>query len=126
MAVRDYTDLYGNPCTRAILPPGRSHFRYAAVATVPDATEDADFGAPEIPPDALPDDTLLYTLPSRYCLPDVLGDEAWSRFGGAGARLRPRAGDLRLRARLPDVRLRQLDADLDGGRRLRVRARGLP
>ena len=25
---------------------------------------------------------LIYTLPSRYCLPDVLGDEAWSRFGG--------------------------------------------
>jgi transglutaminase-like putative cysteine protease len=25
---------------------------------------------------------LLFTLPSRYCLPDVLGDEAWSRFGG--------------------------------------------
>ena len=24
---------------------------------------------------------LLYTLPSRYCLPDILGDEAWSRFG---------------------------------------------
>jgi hypothetical protein len=81
MALRDYTDLYGNPCTRAILPPGRSHFRYAAVATVPDAPEDADIGAPEITPAELPDDTLLYTLPSRYCLPDVLGDEAWSRFG---------------------------------------------
>ena len=24
---------------------------------------------------------LIYTLPSRYCLPDMLGDEAWSRFG---------------------------------------------
>lgn len=24
---------------------------------------------------------LLYTLPSRYCLPDALGNEAWSRFG---------------------------------------------
>ena len=36
---------------------------------------------PECAPDGLPDDTLIYTLPSRYCLPDVLGDEAWSRFG---------------------------------------------
>ena len=126
MALRDYTDLYGNPCTRAILPPGRSRFRYAAVATVPDAAEDADPGAPEIPPDALPDDTLIYTLPSRYCLPDVLGDAGVVPVRRAGARLRPRAGDLRLRARPPHVRLRQLDADLDGGRRLRVRARGLP
>jgi len=30
----------------------------------------------------LPEHTLLYILPSRYCLPDVLGNEAWSRFGG--------------------------------------------
>ena len=47
MALRDYTDLYGNPCTRAILPSGRSRFSYGAVATVPDATEDADEDAPE-------------------------------------------------------------------------------
>src|SRR5450755_3272996 len=82
MALRDYTDLYGNPCTRAILPSGRSRFSYGAVATVPDATEDADEAAPENRPDKLPDDTLLYTLPSRFCLPDLLGDEAWSQFGG--------------------------------------------
>jgi transglutaminase-like putative cysteine protease len=81
MALRDYTDLYGNPCTRAILPSGWSRFSYGAVATVPDATETADEDAPEIPPDKLPDDTLIYTLPSRFCLPDLLGDEAWSQFG---------------------------------------------
>ena len=31
--------------------------------------------------DRLPDETLIYTLPSRYCLPDVLADEAWRLFG---------------------------------------------
>jgi transglutaminase-like putative cysteine protease len=82
LAIRDYTDLYGNPCVRTVLPPGRSSFRFHAVAEVPDATEEADEDAKECPPDDLPDDTLIYTLPSRYCLPDVLGDEAWSRFGG--------------------------------------------
>jgi transglutaminase-like putative cysteine protease len=81
-AVRGFADVYGNPGIRAVLPPGRSSFRYSAVAWVPDATEDVDKDALECPPDALPDDTLIYTLPSRYCLPDVLGDEAWSRFGG--------------------------------------------
>jgi len=65
-----------------VLPAGRSHFGYHAVAIVPDATEDADDAVPEVAPDALPDDTLIYILPSRYCLPDVLADEAWSRFGG--------------------------------------------
>ena len=79
---RGYTDLYGNPCVRAVLPAGRSSFGYRAVATVPDATEEADEDAPERVPDHLPDDTLVYTLPSRFCLPDVLGGEAWSRFGG--------------------------------------------
>ena len=82
IAIRGYTDLYGNPCVRAVLPAGRSGFRFHAEAVVPDATEDADEGAKECPPDDLPDETLIYTLPSRYCLPDVLGDEAWSRFGG--------------------------------------------
>ena len=81
MKLHSYTDLYGNPCARAVLPAGRSSVGYHAVADVPDATEDADSGAAEAPPDALPDDTLIYTLPSRYCLPDVLADEAWSRFG---------------------------------------------
>jgi transglutaminase-like putative cysteine protease len=81
-AVRGFADVYGNPGLRAVLPPGQSSFRYSAVAWVPDATEDVDPDALECPPDALPDDALIYTLPSRYCLPDVLGDEAWSRFGG--------------------------------------------
>jgi transglutaminase-like putative cysteine protease len=81
MALHRYTDLYGNPCSRTILPAGRSSFRYHAVAVVPDATEDSDQHAPELAAEALPDDVLIYTLPSRYVLPDVLGNEAWSRFG---------------------------------------------
>ncbi len=79
--VRRYADLYGNPCVRLVLPAGRCVLRYDALALVPDATEDADEQAPELPPDELPDEVLIYTLPSRYCLPDMLGDEAWSRFG---------------------------------------------
>jgi transglutaminase-like putative cysteine protease len=82
VSVRHYTDLYGNPCARAILPAGRSTLRFDASVLVPDATEDADEKAQELPPDQLPDEVLVYTLPSRYCLPDMLGDEAWSRFGG--------------------------------------------
>ncbi|SDF45153.1 Transglutaminase-like enzyme, putative cysteine protease [Lentzea fradiae] len=64
-----------------MLPAGLSTVRYSAWVDVPDRTEDVDENAPETPPDELPDDVLLYTLPSRYCVSDVLGDEAWSRFG---------------------------------------------
>ncbi|WP_246002758.1 transglutaminase-like domain-containing protein [Allorhizocola rhizosphaerae] len=79
--LRRYRDLYGNPCVRLILPAGRSVLRYDAVTLVPDATEDANQQAPQLAPDDLPDDVLIYTLPSRFCLPDLLGGEAWSRFG---------------------------------------------
>ncbi|HEV8555336.1 MAG TPA: transglutaminase family protein [Actinophytocola sp.] len=80
-ASRHYRDLYGNPCLRVVMPTGRSQLCYDAVAEVPDAVEDADENAAEVPADHLPDDVLHYTLPSRYCLPDLLGDEAWARFG---------------------------------------------
>ena len=82
LPARPYTDLYGNPCMRTVLPAGTSSVRYRATAVVPDATEESNEDARECAPDELPDDTLIYTLPSRYCLPDVLGNEAWSRFGG--------------------------------------------
>jgi transglutaminase-like putative cysteine protease len=81
LRLRQYRDLYGNACTRAILPAGRSKLAYDALVSVPDRTEDVDLTAPELRPEELPDQALLYTLPSRYVLPDMLGDEAWSRFG---------------------------------------------
>jgi len=80
LAVRRYADLYGNPCLRTVLPMGESVLRYTAVATVRDAVDDADPNAPEIPVAELPDDVLLFTLPSRYCLPDMLANEAWKQF----------------------------------------------
>ena len=81
MTLRSYADLYGNPCTRVVLPVGASTFRYDAEIDMPDAAEDFDDLAREVAPDDLPDQVLIYTLPSRYCLPDVLGDEAWALFG---------------------------------------------
>jgi transglutaminase-like putative cysteine protease len=79
--LRPYSDLYGNLCARVVLPAGVSIFRYRAEVDVPDATDEVDRTAPELAPDDLPDDTLIYTIPSRYCLPDVLGNEAWELFG---------------------------------------------
>ena len=81
MALRGYTDLYGNACTRVVLPLGWSTFRFEAHLDVPDTTEDVDVSAAEVGPEQLPDEVLIYTLPSRYCLPDVLGTEAWTLFG---------------------------------------------
>ncbi|GAA1666830.1 transglutaminase family protein [Fodinicola feengrottensis] len=76
-----YLDLYGNGCQRLTLPVGDTTVRYEALVMVPDASEEVDLDAPEVPAALLPDDVLVYTLPSRYCLPDALGDEAWRLFG---------------------------------------------
>lgn len=76
-----YQDLYQNRCLRIVLPAGRSTLRYAGSVHVSDVPEDCDLDAPENAPEDLPDSVLLYTLPSRYCLPDTLADEAWARFG---------------------------------------------
>jgi transglutaminase-like putative cysteine protease len=76
-----YRDVYGNSCQRVTLPTGRSTLRFEALVDVPDATEEVDLDTAETPVDELPDDALLYTLPSRYVLSDVLGDDAWRLFG---------------------------------------------
>jgi transglutaminase-like putative cysteine protease len=76
-----YSDLYGNPCQRLTLPAGSSALRFDALVSVPDATEEVAWAAPETTVTDLPDEALVYTMPSRYVLPDVLGDEAWDTFG---------------------------------------------
>src|SRR6201999_3388125 len=46
--------------------------------------------AGETAPRDLPDETLPFLMPSRFCLPDELGAEAWERFGtvpGGGTRV---------------------------------------
>jgi transglutaminase-like putative cysteine protease len=80
-ATHTYHDLYDNLCRRLTIPAGQSTLTYSALVTVPDATEAVDETAEELAPQDLPDDVLIFTLPSRYCLPDVLGAEAWNRFG---------------------------------------------
>ncbi len=86
-----YLDSYGNRCERLLLPAGASTITYRAqlLHTEPD-DPDPPVGAPETAPANLPDETLPFLMPSRFCLPDELGSEAWDRFGevpGGGARV---------------------------------------
>jgi transglutaminase-like putative cysteine protease len=76
-----YSDIYGNACQRLTLPAGSSTLRYDALVSVPDATEEVNWDAQESLVTDLPDDALMYTLPSRFVLSDELGDEAWDTFG---------------------------------------------
>ncbi len=79
---RLYSDFYGNLCRRLVMPSGEQIWRYDAIAEVSDELDAYVPDAIQHPVEDLPDDTLMYTLPSRFCLSDVLSDQAWSLFGG--------------------------------------------
>lgn len=76
-----YLDHYGNRCERFGLAAGGSQISYEAQLTLARPADLIDPGAREIPVESLPDDVLSFVMPSRFCLPDELGHEAWQRFG---------------------------------------------
>ena len=71
----EYVDSYGNLCQRLIVPGGDMRIRVEAVVET-----EAELGvAPDAlwcPVQSLPDDVLLYLLPSRYCPADKLEAKA--------------------------------------------------
>lgn len=78
---RNYLDQFGNICTRVLAPAGE--LRVCADTIIRDTGE-----ADPIVPSAsqhnvsqVPDDALIYLLPSRYCESDQLVDLAWKHFG---------------------------------------------
>ena len=77
-----YLDGYGNRCERFLFPAGPSTLSYSAELLHTDPDDPAEIPlAAETPPVDLPDDTLAFLMPSRFCQPDELGSEAWTRFG---------------------------------------------
>lgn len=78
---RCYIDRFGNKCRRLTFPAGDISLRFDADVLVSEDVDARDFSAPEVAPANLPDATLAFTMPSRFCQSDVLGDEAWKHFG---------------------------------------------
>jgi transglutaminase-like putative cysteine protease len=76
-----YIDHYGNRCERVALSCGQTRIDYRATVTVRESADVIDLDAQETPVAVLPDDTFSFIMPSRFCLPDELGHEAWQRFG---------------------------------------------
>ncbi len=79
-----YVDGFGNRCERIQIEPGQSRIVYEAQVHLPSPGDRIAPGTPETPIMSLPDEHLTYVMPSRFCLPDVLGNEAWQRFGSLG------------------------------------------
>jgi transglutaminase-like putative cysteine protease len=78
-----YIDLYGNRCERFTIAAGRSRIAYVGELVLTAPADVIEPHARETPVASLPDETLSFVMPSRFCLPDELGHEAWQRFGQA-------------------------------------------
>jgi transglutaminase-like putative cysteine protease len=72
---REYVDSYGNLCQRLIVPQGNFQVDATVTAETADVI-DIKPGATFVPVQDLPDYTLQFLLPSRYCQSDLLGDLA--------------------------------------------------
>jgi transglutaminase-like putative cysteine protease len=78
---RGYLDGHGNRCERLIVPAGHVRLVYEAHVSLAAPRDVIEPERAETPVESLPDEHLSYVLPSRFCLPDELGHEAWQRFG---------------------------------------------
>jgi transglutaminase-like putative cysteine protease len=83
VSITHYTDLFGNRCARVLAPAGALRFSLETLIQ--------DSGEPDQHPplalqhkvEDLPDETLAFLMPSRYCEVDKLSDIAWKLFGSA-------------------------------------------
>jgi transglutaminase-like putative cysteine protease len=76
-----YVDNYGNRCERFELASGATNIAYEARVQLSDPLDRTEPSALEAPVALLPDAVMSFVMPSRFCLPDELGHEAWQRFG---------------------------------------------
>lgn len=79
--VSSYRDMFGNICCRLVAPSGA--FRLVTDAVIHDdgLPDPVDEAAIQHAVEDLPEETIAFLLPSRYCESDVLSEEAWRRFG---------------------------------------------
>ena len=76
-----HSDLFGNRCARLLAPTGNLRL------TLETLIEDSGELDPQSPDaiqhkiENLPDETLVFLMPSRYCEVDKLSDIAWKLFG---------------------------------------------
>jgi len=76
-----YRDGFGNWCTRTVAPPGMFRITADGLLTDSGVAEPAVPHAFEHPVETLPDETLVYLLPSRYCETELVSAAAWDLFG---------------------------------------------
>ena len=77
----EYHDLFGNRCTRFVAPAGALRLSGNSVIEAEQTPDPVYAGAKQMAIEELPDETLQYLLPSRYCQGDLFGPIAQDLFG---------------------------------------------
>ncbi len=79
--IEGYRDTFGNWCNRLVAPQGAVRITGAAVVSDSGMAESTVPFAAQYPVQALPEETLIFLLGSRYCETDRLTEPAWRLFG---------------------------------------------
>jgi transglutaminase-like putative cysteine protease len=81
LAIEQYTDTFGNTCSRFAAPAGDLRLYNSFTIEDSGALDEVNPHARQIPVEKLPHDVLRFLLASRYCETDLLCDTAFSMFG---------------------------------------------
>jgi transglutaminase-like putative cysteine protease len=81
LPLHEYVDSFGNTCWRFTAPGGSVTIRYDACVEVDSEPDPVVAHAEQLAVQDLPDDVLVFTLPSRYIESDLLAETAWELFG---------------------------------------------
>lgn len=79
--VSAYRDGFGNWCTRLLAPQGRMRITTDAVIADSGQPENYDRTVGQVAVENLPEECIVFLLPSRFCDSDQLLDLAWQLFG---------------------------------------------
>jgi transglutaminase-like putative cysteine protease len=77
----DYSDSYGNICTRFVAPGGPLRIWTSTLIEDSGVPDPVAYDAREVPVEELPNDVLRFLLSSRYCEVDLLSPIAAELFG---------------------------------------------
>lgn len=81
--ISGYRDSFGNWCSRAVLGPGRTLISTNALIRDSGLPDIVTSGTYQSPVESLPEETLVFLLPSRFCESDRLLELSWTLFGAA-------------------------------------------
>lgn len=79
--VTQYHDGFGNLCSRIVCPAGRTVLSADFVVRDSGRPDPVTPDAIQHPVENLPNEAIVYLLPSRYCETERLSDLAWKLFG---------------------------------------------